>query len=188
MTADSDSPYDAVVYDLDGTILRLEVEWEACEQELRTLLESEGHDADGLDAWELLSTAEDLGCGEAADAIIADYEQEGATAATRLDRADELLTRDGPTGVCSLNCETACRTALEKFDLLDTVDVVVGRDSHPTRKPDPGPLLAVIDELGVSPERTLFVGDSDSDRVTAERAGAAFKPVASGHTSRSRER
>lgn len=188
MPPDSDSPYDAVVYDLDGTVLRLEVDWESCEQDLKTLIEDVDGTATALDAWELLSTAEDLGRGDDAAAIIADYERAGATDATRLEVADELATRSGPIGVCSLNCEAACRIALAKFDLLDVVDALVGRDSHPSRKPDPGPLLAVVDELGVAPERTLFVGDSDSDRVTAERAGTAFKPVSSGHTNRSQRR
>ncbi|MFB6104314.1 MAG: HAD family hydrolase [Halobacteriaceae archaeon] len=181
---DPDSPYDAVVYDLDGTVLRLEVDWAACERDLESLLGSVGIDAGEYDAWELLEVAETHDCGEEAEAIIAEYERGGATEATRLPLADELLGRSEPVGICSLNCEAACRTALARHDLLEAVDVVVGRDSHPERKPAPGPLLAVVDALETDPQRTVFIGDSASDRETAERAGTAFRPAPGGRTSR----
>lgn len=176
--------YDAVVYDLDGTLVRLVVDWAACEAELGSLLADVGVDASGLDAWELLRAAEEVGAGEDAEALISAYERDGARDAVTLETADEVRTWEVPVGVCSLNCEAACRTALERADLLDAVDVVVGRDSHPERKPHPGPLEAAIEALGAQPESCLFVGDSDSDRITAERAGAAFRSVPSGRTSR----
>jgi Predicted phosphatases len=98
-------------------------------------------------------------------------------APTRLPCADELADHDVPLGVCSLNCEDACRTALERHDILDAFGVVAGRDTVPARKPDPRALTWVIDELGVEPENTLFVGDSPSDETTANRAGTAFRRV-----------
>lgn len=39
------------------------------------------------------------------------------------------------------------------------------------RKPAPDMLLKVMDELGVSPEETLYSGDSDVDVLTSRRAG-----------------
>lgn len=184
MTGVSDD-YEAVVYDLDGTILRLEVDWEACETEIAEVLAEVGRDPTDLNAWELLAAAETEGIGDRVESIIAEYERAGAGDATRLPLADELVAYDGPTGICSLNCEAACRRALDRHGLLEAVDVVVGRDSHSTRKPDPGPLLSVVEQLGVRPHRTLFVGDSASDRETARRAGTAFRPVPDGRTSRS---
>jgi phosphoglycolate phosphatase-like HAD superfamily hydrolase len=176
--------YDAVVYDLDGTLVRLVVDWAACEAELAGLLEEAGVDATDMDAWELLRAAEDAGIGAEAEAIIASYEREGATNSVRLETADEVPNWDVPVGVCSLNCEAACHTALERAALRDMVDVVIGRDSHTERKPHPGPLEAAVGALGADPARCLFVGDSDSDRVTAERAGTSFRSVPDGRTSR----
>ena len=73
--------------------------------------------------------------------------------------------------------EAACRTALDVHDLASHVEAVVGRDTVATRKPDPEPLLAALDPLDVPPERALFVGDSERDAVTAERAGMDFRYV-----------
>jgi phosphoglycolate phosphatase len=51
-----------------------------------------------------------------------------------------------------------------------------------TRKPDPEPLLAAADALGVDPGDALFVGDSESDELTAGNAGTRFSYVGDGPT------
>lgn len=168
---------EAVVYDLDGTLVRLVVDWEDVERRLADLLEREGVNADLLSAWGLLDAAEDAGVGEEADDLIADAEREGARQSRRLALADELADREVPVGVCSLNHEDAVHLALAEHDLAEHVESVVGRGTVPERKPHPRALLAAVEELGVAPERTLFVGDSESDEVTAERAGTKFEWV-----------
>jgi phosphoglycolate phosphatase-like HAD superfamily hydrolase len=168
-------PHDAVVYDLDGTLVRLVVDWRRVESELTDCAADAGIDPAGLDAFDLLDAGESAGVGEEMEAVVADHEREGARRAERLPAADELAGLDVPAAVCSLNCEAACRTALDRFDLLDEVEAVVGRDSVAGRKPDPGPLLAALEPLGVSPDRALFVGDSESDAVAADRAGMEFR-------------
>ncbi|WP_309221754.1 HAD family hydrolase [Halorussus sp. MSC15.2] len=167
----------AVVYDLDGTLVRLAVDWADVERRLADLLEREGVDADPLSAWDLLSAAEDAGVGDEADELIAAAEREGARESERLPLADELLAREVPVGVCSLNHESAVRIALDRHDLADRVATVVGRGTVPERKPHPRALLAAVEELGVAPENVLFVGDSASDEETAERAGTRFEWV-----------
>lgn len=169
--------YEAVVYDLDGTLVRLDVDWAQVEREVETELDAVGVDPDDHDMWEMLTAAETSGIGEQVHEVIAGHEREGAENSKRLPTADILPTVDVPVGVCSLNCEAACRTALERHDLIEFVDVVAGRDSVPARKPDPRALTWVLDELGVDPENALFVGDSESDEETAERAGTDFQWV-----------
>ncbi|WP_435063858.1 HAD family hydrolase [Halobaculum sp. EA56] len=168
--------YDAVVFDLDGTLVRLAVDWDAAASDAVALFERHGHDAAGAGLWDLLERADDVGLRSELEAVLAEHETSGAAASERLAHADHLPL-SVPTGVCSLNCEAACRTALERHDLADHVASVVGRDSVPTYKPDPAPLLATLDDLGVVPDRGLFVGDSERDAVTAERAGVDFRWV-----------
>jgi phosphoglycolate phosphatase len=168
--------YDAVVYDLDGTLVRLDVDWGAVEREVEAALREAGADPAEYDMWGMLDAAEDAGVGGHVHDLIAAHERDGAAAATRLPAADDLPL-DVPVGVCSLNCEAACRAALDDHGLTEFVDVVAGRDTVPARKPDPRALEWVLAELGVPAERALFVGDSASDEVTAERAGAAFRWV-----------
>ncbi len=55
--------------------------------------------------------------------------------------------------------------------------VVVAGDDLPARKPDPAPLLAATRALAVAPGRALFVGDSEVDAQTAEAAGVPFAAV-----------
>ncbi|MFB6073171.1 MAG: HAD family hydrolase [Halobacterium sp.] len=171
--------YDAVVYDLDGTLVRLDVDWQRVEREVAAALRDAGVDPAAFDMWEMLDAAEDAGVGDEVHELIAGHERDGATRAERLPAVDELAGLDAPAAVCSLNCEAACRTALDRHGLLGEFRVVAGRDTVPARKPDPRALTWVLDELGVDPERALFVGDSASDEVTAERAGVAFRWVES---------
>jgi phosphoglycolate phosphatase len=49
--------------------------------------------------------------------------------------------------------------------------LLVGGDDLPTRKPDPGPLLHVVQVFGVPPQRLLMVGDSNNDVLAARAAG-----------------
>ena len=175
--------YDAVVYDLDGTLVDLDVDWGVVAADVREVYETAGKTppSDGL--WEMLEGAADAGLEADVESTIAGHEREGARTAPRLAHADELLERAEravPVGVCSLNCEDACRIALEEHDLHEAVDAVVGRDTVATRKPDPEPLLETVRRLGVEPENAVFVGDSERDELTARRAGTAFEYVGAG--------
>ncbi|HET7325314.1 MAG TPA: HAD-IA family hydrolase [Halococcus sp.] len=181
MTIDIPADIEAVVYDLDGTLVRLAVDWAALEERIGEVLREENVEPAGLDAWDLLDAAEAAGVGDEIESLIAAAECDGARESVRLSLADALAT-GVPIGVCSLNCEAACRIALETHELATHVDSVVGRDSVAERKPAPEPLLAVVESLGATPERTLFVGDSASDEEAAARAGTRFTYVGDGPT------
>ncbi len=167
--------YDAVVYDLDGTLVHLAVDWDVVARDVRSVYESTAVEPPGGGLWELLERASEFDVAADVEAAIASHERDGARNSRRLARADELLELTVPVGVCSLNCEAACRLALDEHGLADAVDVVIGRDTVANQKPHPEPLLEAVDELGVAPEQALFIGDSASDKQTADRAGVAFE-------------
>ena len=169
--------YEGVLYDLDGTLVTLVVDWSTVEREISTALRDAGGDPDGLETWELLDAADNVGVRMEVENILTRHEREGARRALRLPLADDLPGDDVPTGVVSLNAEAAVRIALEKESLLESVDVVVGRDTVSARKPDPEPLLVALQSLSVAPSDALFVGDSETDERAAARAGVAFKRV-----------
>ena len=169
--------YAGVVYDLDGTLVTLAVNWDAVATDVIQVYEDSGIDATGAGLWSLLEDAEEHGIAADVEAAISRHEREGARRSRRCGLADELTEQTVPVGVCSLNCEAACQIALETHGLADDVDAVVGRDSVATHKPDPEPLLATLEALGVDPENALFVGDSPRDKETADRAGVAFEYV-----------
>ncbi len=58
---------------------------------------------------------------------------------------------------------------LDALYLRPFFSVVLGAESAPTRKPDPGPVLLALQRLGSQPENTVFIGDHHTDL----RAGCA---------------
>lgn len=168
--------YEAIVYDLDGTLTRLRVDWDAVRVDVAGKLRARGIEVEDASLWDLFEQAQQEPSGRVVEETISEYEREGARRSDRLPLADEL-PQDVPVGVCSLNCEAACRIALEMHGLDHYVQTIVGRDTVPTYKPDPEPLLRAAQSLGVSPTETLFIGDSERDAITAERAGVSFEYV-----------
>lgn len=58
-----------------------------------------------------------------------------------------------------------------------------GESERIPRKPDPTGLLLTMEELGVAPDRTVYVGDSKGDMVVAHAAGAYALGVSWGYQS-----
>lgn len=166
--------FDAVVWDLDGTLVHLAVDWDDVADDVIETLDAHGVDAGGMDLWAMLDLADEENVRDEVEAVIADYESVGARESERLSHADALGANGAAEGVCSLNCEDACHAALDTHGLTEHIDAVVGRDSVATRKPDPKPLLETIDRIGADPDSTVFVGDSLSDEKAAQRAGVEF--------------
>lgn len=168
--------YAGIVYDLDGTLVRLAVDWEAATEEVAAIFQDADVDPPG-DLWTMLDLAPEYDVADAVERTVARHERTGARDSARLGLADELVAIDRPVGICSLNAESACRLALEEHGLGEAVDTVVGRDTVTQRKPDPEPLLAAIDRLSLRPSEVVFVGDTETDAETALRAGTAFRFV-----------
>jgi phosphoglycolate phosphatase len=76
--------------------------------------------------------------------------------------------------VLSNKGEALSRRILAGLGLDRYLREVVGGDTLPTRKPNPGGLFALADRLGVLPEQLLMVGDSPIDAQTAHAAGCPF--------------
>ena len=167
------SSYAGIVYDLDGTLVRLTVDWEQARAEAVEQLHQNGISVDDLSLWDILAYADGKGFEQVVEDVLSAHECAGAKRSEGLP-ALECLPHSIPTGVCTLNCESACRIALDVHDIGDYIDAVVGRDTVSTHKPAPEPLLETADRLSISPANTLFVGDSERDALTAERAGTDF--------------
>ena len=60
---------------------------------------------------------------------------------------------------------------LKQLGLHDAFGIIVSGDSLPVKKPDPMPLLHAAEKLGVTPESSLMLGDSQSDVKAARAAG-----------------
>ena len=77
-------------------------------------------------------------------------------------------------GLCTNKPIGPTRAVLRHLGWDDVFEVVIGGDSLPVAKPDPAPLRAVITGLGLGLSEIAYIGDSETDAETAERAGARF--------------
>ena len=168
--------FDAVVWDLDGTLVRLAVDWDRVTSDVAAVFESAGIAPDDRTLWELMNAAGSVGLRTEVEAVVAEHEQTGAQESDRLRLADAVGRVDAEA-VCSLNCAAACRVALDVHGLASSIDAVVGRDTVPAQKPEPEPLLEALRRLDVPPGDAIFVGDSESDGETADRADVAFRHI-----------
>jgi phosphoglycolate phosphatase len=60
---------------------------------------------------------------------------------------------------------------LKDLGIYDNFEVVVSGDTLPRKKPDPMPLLHAAEVMGVTPEKSMMLGDSMSDVKAARAAG-----------------
>ncbi|UIJ70946.1 phosphoglycolate phosphatase [Aurantimonas sp. HBX-1] len=103
----------------------------------------------------------------------------GASEATRI-----LRERGIRLGVVTNKPDVATREILAHFGLLDLLDVVVGGDAGPAKKPEPGLLLLACERLELAVDDVVFVGDSENDVDAARAAGMRVVAVRGGYTSR----
>lgn len=91
------------------------------------------------------------------------------------------LAKDGyALGVCTNKPMAATEALLAALDLSRWFVAVSGGDG-PQRKPDPAPLLALLERLGASPARSVMVGDGVNDVVAARAAGMTAVLVSYGY-------
>lgn len=75
------------------------------------------------------------------------------------------------TGVVTNDGEAPARAHLDAAGALPLLDFVAGFDSGYGAKPEPGPLLAFAEAMGLAPADVVMVGDSLHDLMAARAAG-----------------
>ena len=85
----------------------------------------------------------------------------------------------GKVAVISNKYEELSRAWLAHWGLAPHVAVVVGPETYGVRKPDPGALVPVLEDFGVSPADALLVGDMQVDVAAARAAGVPMLAVQS---------
>lgn len=86
--------------------------------------------------------------------------------------AVEALKSDGyRVAICTNKPEGLARSLMTSLGVLDHFDSLLGADSLPVRKPDPTHLAETVRLAGGDLQRSLLVGDTDTDRNTSRNAG-----------------
>lgn len=87
------------------------------------------------------------------------------------------------TGICTNKPEGLANALMTALGAAEEFDALVGADTLPVRKPDPAPLFETIARAGGDATRAVLIGDTTTDRDTAEAAAipcllVAFAPDA----------
>jgi phosphoglycolate phosphatase len=185
----------AIVFDLDGTLIHSALDIHAA---AAAMLLAEGREplpldtvisfiGDGMPVLvERVMGATGLSAADHAR-LLGDFRTRYEAEPTRLTQlypgvreALEAFRADGiALGICTNKPEGITREILGLFGLTDVFPAVIGGDSLSVRKPDPTGLLECFRRLGA--DGGLYVGDSEVDAETAERAGLPFALFTQGY-------
>jgi HAD superfamily hydrolase (TIGR01549 family) len=182
----------AVVFDLDGTIAKFNIDYKAVRAEVRGFLLRAGLPASILSVnesiFEMLKKAEifmkNNGKSEKAfkdirakvSEIAENYELAAAKTTSLLagilDTLKALKKMNLKIGLCTINSEKSTNFILKRFAIAQFFDAVTPRDDVKYVKPNAEHLEATLKALGVNPEETMVVGDGVSDMKCAKELSA----------------
>ena len=84
--------------------------------------------------------------------------------------------------VCTNKQERLAIDLLKKLDLLKFFEYVAGSDTFAFNKPDPRHLTDVVEIIGGDLKKTIMIGDSEVDALSAYNAKLPFVLVKDGYT------
>ncbi|MDP7041707.1 MAG: HAD-IA family hydrolase, partial [Gammaproteobacteria bacterium] len=87
------------------------------------------------------------------------------------DLLEHIETAGVRWGVVTNKIAELTEPLLEQLGLRRRMGTVVSGDSAAERKPHPAPVLLALEELGVAPEKTVYVGDAPQDIAAGKAAG-----------------
>jgi len=107
--------------------------------------------------------------------LLAAYE-DGIDRETRLypgavDAVEALRAAGFATGICTNKPAGLAELLLRRLGVRGLFGALVGADTLPVRKPDPAPYHLSVREAGGRSERSILIGDTETDRETARAAG-----------------
>ena len=88
-------------------------------------------------------------------------------------------------GICTNKQERLAVDLLKKIKLFDFFEYVAGSDTFEFNKPDPRHLTDVVQIIGGELKKTIMVGDSEVDSMSASNAKIPFVLVEGGYTEKS---
>jgi len=176
--------YDTVIFDLDGTLLNT---LDDLANSINYALETMGfptHTIDdvrrfvGCGAKELARRASPVGSSEdVIEQVLAQFRAHYSTHSTVLtapypgifDMMDQLKKAGIQQAVVSNKPDAQVRSLCERY-FSDYVTLAAGDREGVKRKPEPDAVWMAMEEMGAKKSRTLYVGDSDVDVITARNA------------------
>jgi HAD superfamily hydrolase (TIGR01509 family) len=187
----------AIIFDFDGTLVdaseaichSFNQALEKCQlpqmdpQEIRTMI--------GRPLVEMFRSVLEGLSGTDVDPFVREYRSAFFTHSLVLTRlmpgAEETLNHFSSyakLGIATSRRSDGALHILKNFGLLDHFSAVVGIEHVAEAKPDPEPIHRTLEQLQVSADRAVMVGDTVDDMMAGKRAGLMAVGVTTGTTSR----
>jgi phosphoglycolate phosphatase len=191
------SAIEAVIFDFDGTLAILNIDFGPIKEEILNLVEGYGTRRESLKERYLLETIDEghsilLKGGhrfaerfrKEAHRIVIQKELEAASKSRLLPGVETMLRKlkgaGLKVGIVTRNCDRAVRRIVPHIDSL--CDIFLSRDSVKRVKPDPYHLAAILKKMGVCGGNAIMVGDHPMDILAGKRAGMRTVGVLTGRT------
>ena len=159
----------AAVFDLDGTLICLPIDWEALFAEFGRIMRVDT-------VRPLVDTISQLDLKTRNEVFLAWDKTELAVFhnATPCGQGMHLYREfaDKPKALVTLQGKAVVQQILKKFSL--TFTFVITREDSLSRAVQ---LQTAIEKLGASPKDVLFVGNAESDQAAAKKVGCNFQKV-----------
>ncbi len=94
----------------------------------------------------------------------------------------ELRKQGFRTAIVSTKFRYRIAGILERDNMTELFDYIIGGEDVKYHKPNPEGLLSAIQKLGIQKEEAIYIGDTVIDVETAQRAGVDFIAVLRGTT------
>ena len=187
---------EAVLFDLDGTLIDSAPDLGAAADKMRTdrglaplsLVDYRpmaGAGARGMLGVAFGLTPDHVDYGAMKEEFFANYEACMTERTCAFDGVSELIARiDGAGlkwGVVTNKSERFTLPLTRRMPLFVTARAIVSGDTTPHAKPHPAPLLEAARQLGLAPERCLYVGDDERDIIAGRAAGMPTVAAAYGY-------
>lgn len=95
-----------------------------------------------------------------------------------------LKEKKAITAIISTKNRSRIEKTIEEYNMEKLIDLVVGGEDVSKAKPSPEGVIKAMEQLKLTPEKTLYVGDSLIDAKTAQNAGIDFAAVTTGTTTK----
>lgn len=159
---------DLFIFDLDGTIVDLSVDWEKMLADLKGKF---GNKAESIRGFLDTLKSHDR---KRALKIVEKYELErihSVKANKDMVAFIKKIPGEVPLVIFSTNTKTAIQATLEKVGLKERFRFIISSDDVEKLKPDPGRLNMIIRRLGIKKEDVVYLGDRGVDLEAGRRAG-----------------
>ena len=91
-------------------------------------------------------------------------------------------TKNISMAVCTNKQERLAVDLLKKLNMYDYFEYTAGSDTFEFNKPDPKHLTNVVENIGGDLKKTIMVGDSEVDAMSADNAKLPFVLIENGYT------